>query len=214
MTDGAARKGRLARLMLAVALAGAMVAALAVVRTLADSEDPPGDVVAGGNGFAGSRLPEGYRAPDFELTDQDGATVRMRELRGRSALVTFTYSVCEESCPAQLQVMRRAMGELGREIPALAISVDPASDTPESARRFLVEQRVLGQVDFLLGRRRELARVWRGFGVQPQTKTLDHHARIVLIDADGFQRLGYTAYDVTARQLAADVERLESGIDP
>lgn len=215
MIESGARRLRLARVLLAVGLAAAMIAAMVKVRSLAeDDQSSPTGVIAGNNGFTGSRLPDGYRAPDFELTNQDGKTVSMRGLRGGPVLVTFTYSVCEESCPAQLQLIRRAADELGREIPALAISVDPASDTRYSARRFLIEQRVLGQVDFLLGDRRKLARVWKGFGVQPQTKKLDHHARIVLIDADGFQRLGYTPYDVSAGQLAADIKRLEQGIDP
>lgn len=165
-------------------------------------------------GFAGSLIPQGFRAPDFSLRDQDGNPVSMSDYRGRPLLVTFAYSVCDESCPAQLQLMRRALDDLDEPIPALAISVDPATDTPESARKFLVEQRALDQIDFVLGSRRELAPVWKGFAIQPQTADSEHHARIVLINGAGDQRLGYTVDGVTAEQLAADIRRLSDGIDP
>ena len=132
-----------------------------------------------------------------------------KALLGTPTLLTFTYSNCTESCPAQVQLIKQAMDELGREVPAYAFSVDPANDTRTSATRFLAKQRVLGRMDFLLGSRRTLAPVWRGFGVQPQTKALEHHARIVLADSRGFQRVGYSVSDVTPKQLAADYRRLE-----
>ena len=49
--------------------------------------------------------------------------------------------------------------------PAVAVSVDPANDTPERAERFLVRQHVTGRIRFLLGTpraaRADLARVRR-----------------------------------------------------
>ena len=38
---------------------------------------------------------------------------------------------------------------------------------------------------FLLGSRSELAPVWKGYGVQPQTDDLEHSAAVVLVDARG-----------------------------
>ena len=101
--------------------------------------------------FEGSTLPAGLRAPDFALRDQDGGRVTMRELRGRPAIVTFLYTTCEDTCPTQVQQIKGALGELGEDIPAVAVAVDPPRDTPESARAFLSKQRMTGRMDFALG---------------------------------------------------------------
>ena len=89
--------------------------------------------------------PEGLKAPDFALRDQDGERVSMRDLRGRPVIVTFLYTTCEDSCPLQAQTVRGALDQLGHDVPALAIAVDPPRDTPERARAFLSEQRALGR---------------------------------------------------------------------
>lgn len=160
--------------------------------------------------FSGALLPAGIRAPDFRLTDESGATVTMAGLRGQVVLATFVYSTCDESCGPQLQLVRRSLDELGQDIPTLAISADPRTDTPARARRFLLEQRMLGRSRFLLGDLRRLAPVYDGFFVQPQTDETEHHARLVLIDRRGFQRVGYTLTNARSSGIAADIRRLQA----
>jgi protein SCO1 len=168
------------------------------------------DDEASPNTFEGAVMPEGLRAPDFRLQNQDGDPVSMRSLRGRPVVVTFLYTTCEDSCPIQAQTVRGALDELGHDVPALAISVDPPRDTAESARAFLAEQRAGGRIDFVLGSRAELRRVWRGFFIQPQTVTREHQARFTLVDAGGFQRVGYPAQQATPERLAHDLRLLEA----
>ena len=165
-----------------------------------DEEQP----VAAEDQFAGAVMPEGLRAPDFELTDQDGKRVSMRALRGRPVIVTFLYTHCEDTCPLQAQTVRGALDELGHDVPALAIAVDPPNDTPRSARKFLAEQRASGRLDFVLGTRAELRPVWDGFGrIQPQSVKREHQARFTLVDARGYQRVGYPGSEATPERLAA-----------
>ena len=158
--------------------------------------------------FEGAVLPEGVRAPDFALTDQDGKRISMRALRGRPAIVTFLYTDCDETCPAQAQQIKGALDELGTDVTALAIAVNPPSDTAEKARRFLLEQRMTGRMDFVLGSRKELQPVWKGFAIQPQEQDLEHQARIVLIDAKGLQRVGFPADQATPERIAHDIREL------
>jgi protein SCO1 len=158
--------------------------------------------------FEGSIMPDGVRAPDFTLRDQDGEPVSMRALRGRPAIVTFLYTTCEESCPAQAQQIKLGLDRFGEEIPALAIAVKPETDTPTSARRFLVEQGMIGRMDIALGSREELEPVWKGFAIQPQLDDVEHQARTVLIDAKGFQRVGFPVEQLTPERLARDVRTL------
>jgi protein SCO1 len=147
-------------------------------------------------------------APDFTLRDQDGEPVSMRALRGRPAVVTFLYTTCKESCPAQAQQIKIGLDRLGREVPALAISVQPETDTPTNANRFLAEQGMVGRMDIALGGRRELERVWKGFAIQPQLNDAEHQARTVLIDADGYQRVGFPVDQLTPERLARDLRTL------
>ena len=161
--------------------------------------------------FEGATLPRGLRAPDFVLRDQDGRRIAMRSLRGRPVIVTFLYTECEETCPSQAQQVRAAFDELGSDVPALAVAVDPPRDTPERARAFLAEQRMTGRMRFVLGSSDELRPVWRGFAVQPQRDDLEHTARFVLVDPDGVQRVGFPIDQATPERLAHDLRLLAAG---
>jgi protein SCO1/2 len=158
--------------------------------------------------FAGALRPPDARAPDFRLRDQDGKPVSMAQYRGRTVVMTFVYSTCEDTCPAQVQAIRGALDRLGRDVPVLAVSVDPRGDTPARAQRFLLEQHVTGRVRFVLGSERELAPVWRGYGIAPQRGSLDHSAYVVLVDARGLQRIGFPHSQLTPEGLASDLKRL------
>jgi protein SCO1 len=192
-----------------IALVMVAVAAFAAVALAAGSADE--DAASDGERFAGSTLPAGLKAPELALRDEEGEVVRMSDLRGEPVIVTFLYSNCEDSCPAQAQQVKGALNELGRDLPALAISVDPANDDADSARAFLSEQRMTGRMRFVLGTRGELRRVWRGYAVEPQLDDLDHTARIVLVDGAGIQRVGYPLGEVTPERLAHDLRLLAAG---
>ena len=163
----------------------------------------------GAQEYAGSRMPPGVRAPDFRLRDQDGRPVSMRQFRGRPVIVTFLYTNCEESCPGMAQTVKGALDELGTDVPALAIAVDPPRDTPERAKAFLAKQRVTGRIRFVLGSRRELAPLWKGFAIQPQSVRYEHQARFTLVDKRGFQRIGFPGSQATPERLAHDLRLLE-----
>jgi protein SCO1/2 len=195
------------RVALALLLLGvfALGAAVLAARGREDGERTE----RGDTRYEGAVLPQGVRAPDFALSDQDGERISMRQLRGRTVIVTFLYTTCEQTCPIQAQTVKGALDELGRDVPAIAIAVDPPRDTPERARAFLSEQRMLGRMDFVLGTRRELRRVWRGYAIQPQSVSREHQARFVLVDRRGFQRIGFPGSQATPERLAHDVAVLE-----
>jgi protein SCO1 len=196
------------RIALALLVVGVVaLGAIVLAANGGGSEEP--EPAAGDNTFAGASMPEGLFAPDFELRNQEGEQVSMRALRGRPVVVTFLYTHCEDSCPIQAQTVRGALDQLGHDVPALAIAVDPPNDTPQSARKFLAEQRVSGRIDFVLGSRADLRPVWRGFGVRPQRVTEEHNARITLVDPRGIQRVGYPGSEATPERLAHDLRLLE-----
>jgi protein SCO1/2 len=197
-----------ARVLIALFLVA--VFALGAVALAARSGDDEPAAVGPGSQFEGSIMPRGVKAPDFRLRNQDGDLMSMRQLRGEPVLVTFLYTSCEDSCPAQAQTARGALDELGEDLPVLAIAVDPPRDTPERARAFLSEQRALGRIDFVLGDRSELRPLWKGYAIRPQSVTQDHMARFTLVDKRGFQRIGYPGFEATPERLAHDLRLLQA----
>ena len=185
------------------------VFALAAAVLAAGARDDQAEPETAGSRFAGSIMPKGVKAPDFELRDESGERVSMRGVRGRPVVVTFLYTTCDETCPAQAQTIRGALDQLGHDLPAIAVAVDPPRDTPERARAFLAKQRALGRISFALGSRDELRPVWKGFAIHPQTENLEHQARITLVDKRGFQRIGFPGEQATPERLAHDLRLLE-----
>jgi protein SCO1 len=193
------------RVLIALVLVCVMALGATVLAALGRGSDED----QGGPGFQGSLMPEGVRAPDFRLRDQDGDPVSMRALRGKPVAVTFLYTHCRDTCPVQAQTLRGALDLLGHDVPALAIAVDPPRDTPDSAKAFLSKQSALGRIDFVLGSRGQLSPVWKGFAIRPQSVTTEHQARFTLVDKHGFQRIGYPGTEATPERLAHDLRLLE-----
>ncbi len=205
------------RLVIVLAVLGVLSVAGITVGLLGKRGSSEGQAVAQPVGdqprlrFEGSELPDGVRAPDFSLQNQDGERVAMRSLRGRPVLVTFLYTNCDETCPPQAQQIKGALDELGRDVPAIAIAVDPPRDTVESAREFVLEQRMTGRLDFLVGSQEQLEPVWRGFAIQAQIDGAEHQARIVVVDSEGFQRVSFPIDQATPERIAHDVREVERG---
>ena len=154
-------------------------------------------------------MPTGVRAPDFDLRDQDGKPISMRALRGRPVLVSFLYTTCDDTCPAQAETMRGALDDLGHDVPAIAIAVDPPRDTAERARAFLLKAHATGRIDFVLGSRAQLQPLWKGFFIRAQSVNQEHQARFTLVDKKGFQRIGFPGDQATPEALAHDLRLLE-----
>jgi protein SCO1/2 len=187
-----------------------LVVALAGVVLLGDGADGDGAGPGPGpTGFHGALRPPAATAPDFRLRDEDGRVATMRSYQGRTVVVTFLYSTCEDTCPLTAQQIRGALDDLGHDVPVLAISVDPAGDTPAHVRRFLVRQRLDGRMRFLIGSRAALAPVWRAYGIRPQGEGFEHTASTVIVDGAGRQRLGYLTDQLTPEALAEDLRALD-----
>jgi protein SCO1/2 len=198
-----------ARLQLAL-LALAACAAAAVLGVLAASgrQSAP-QALELTDGWAGALRPPGLDVPRFALRDQDGDVVTSRSLLGTPVVYAFVYSTCRDTCPAEVQTIRGALDEVGRDVPVMGVSVDPLNDTPNRAIAFLLEQKMTGRMKFLLGSRRRLAPVWRAFGIRPQSRRLEHSAHVVLADARGRQRIGFPFDQLTEERLAHDLARLD-----
>jgi protein SCO1 len=195
------------RLALMVFASLAILAAAGVI-LFSGSERP---TPLGASGFAGSLAPPDVPPRDFSLRDQDGRPASLREYRGRVVVLTFLYSTCQDTCPVTATTIRGALNQVGHDVPTLAVSVDPAHDTRDSAEAFLVKRGLSGgRMRFLLGTRAQLQPIWSAYGIRPQGKGFEHSAYVLLIDGRGRQRVGFPIDHLTDRDLAHDIRRLEA----
>jgi len=131
-----------ARLRLALFVTGLIaLAAIAGVLLFA-----VGERVVPTAAFAGASRPPDMPRTDFGLRDEQGKAVRLADMRGKPVVVTFLYTTCRDTCPLTAQQIRIALDDLGHDVPVVAVSVDPANDTPRRAQAFLLDQGLQGRM--------------------------------------------------------------------
>ncbi|HYY77105.1 MAG TPA: SCO family protein [Gaiellaceae bacterium] len=193
--------------VLALAVLAVVAAAVPVgLFAFAGDGEPEGD-------FRGSLPPEGIELPELRLADQDGDMIRTEDLRGKVALVTFLDTQCEESCPliasAVADGLERLTPEERERVVALAVSVDPAEDTPASVRRFLASRGAEDALRYVVAPEAELRPLWDAFGVLPSADSGSddlHSAPVRIYDPSGvWAATLHTGADLTPQNLVHDV---------
>jgi protein SCO1 len=194
-----------ARLRLALFVAGLLaVTAIAAVLLFA-----VGQRAVPAAGFAGATRPPRIPPADFGVRDEQGDPLRLSDMRGTPVVVTFLYTTCRDSCPLTAQQIRIALDDLGHDVPVVAVSVDPEHDDARRARAFLAKQGMRGRMRWALGSEAQLQRLWRAYGIQPQTDDQEHTAYTILLDRRGVQRVGFAPSVLTPDALAHDIGVLE-----
>lgn len=206
----------LAPLLALLAIALVLTAGLGVIaasRGFDDGDDLAATSASTGP-FRGGVLPkeiERKPAPSFRLRDVRGGVLDTRELRGTPYALTFLYVNCPDVCPLIGQEIRAALQRLGPradELAVLAISVDPAGDTPQAVRAWLTRQRLPDNFHYLIGDESDLEPVWDAHYAAPQIPgrpESSHSASIWLIDAQGRWRTKFSAgFPIPPEDLAHD----------
>jgi protein SCO1 len=166
-------------------------------------------------GFDGALLPGDVSPHEFTLTDQYGRRVSLRALRGRVVILAFLYTASKTTAPLIAQQIRGALDELESQasgVSALAVSVDPAADTPAHIRAFLRENSLTGRLDYLTGSLAQLRPIWRGYHVVPAgagPRAYEEGAFVVLLDRAGAERVDFPLEELTPEALAHDVRKLQ-----
>jgi protein SCO1 len=148
--------------------------------------------------IAGGDAIPAKNAPPIELTDQYGKKIDLAKLNGHTVLVAFLYTHCTDLCPIVAGKVHTAYAQIPQSQRPLflAVSVDPAHDTPASAAAFDRRHRTTGEIDWLLGSQAELEKVWKAWGVKPEhnandPEEIEHNAEIFAIDPQGQIRALY-----------------------
>lgn len=197
-----------ARVRLSLLVTAVIVLGVLAVLSLARS-GPSGDQLAAGIASASSPYVGATRptapSPEFRLRDQDGRSVSIEDFRGTPVILTFLFANCDDTCPAAARQIAGALDQLDEPVPTLAISVDPANDTPKAAQRFLNKMRLGSRAQFLLGDEATLKPIWDAYGIMPQGPEFDHSAYVLVLDAEGLQRVSFPVEKLTSEGLAHDV---------
>lgn len=128
----------------------------------------------------------------FRLTGPDGRTVTERDYKGSPHLVFFGFTRCPDVCPTtlfEISEVFRAMGDKGRGVRAIFITVDPERDTADSMKQYVssFDDRIVG----LTGDRPSIEaaiKSYRAYAKKVPLKdgdyTMEHTALVYLMDKD------------------------------
>lgn len=143
--------------------------------------------------FAGSVASPPEQEPPLQLRNYKGEHVNIASYRGKAVLVTFIYTHCPDVCPLIVSNFHTAQALLGAQsskAQIVAVSVDPRGDTPKTVAKFLAAHQMTGRMQYLIGSSKELARVWKAWGVGSERdahspELVEHTGLVYGISASG-----------------------------
>jgi protein SCO1/2 len=161
-------------------------------------------------------LPKIAPAPDFALTSQDGAPVKLADYRGKVVAVTFIFTLCADTCPVLTPMMSFVQDQLGNDfgekIRFVSITVDPERDTPEVLKDYAQAFGAnLSGWAFLTGTPdaiRDLTRRYGVFASKTASGSIDHTFLTSIIDQRGILRVQYLGVRFDPDEFRRDLLRL------
>jgi protein SCO1 len=155
-------------------------------------------------------------APALSLRNYLGRRVNIDSYRGKAVLVTFLYTNCPDVCPLITSNLRVALNLMGpktaSKVQVIAVSVDPRGDTPKAVAAFLARHEMTGRMQYLIGSAKELAAVWKAWGVgserdAQQPQFINHSGLVYGVTGSG-KRLTLYASSFQPSEIAHDVPLL------
>jgi protein SCO1 len=156
-------------------------------------------------------------AKEFTLVDQSGTLFHFKPASGKFILVTFVYTSCPDVCPlltAKFAAIQRSLEEKKRgDYMLLTISTDPERDTPSKMNAYAQAYKAdLRRWRFLTGSHKDLAQVWKDFGVTVRelgNGQIQHTNLTTLIDPEGVRRVDYYGDKWQEKEVLKDFKALE-----
>ena len=140
------------------------------------------------------------RAPNFRLTDQNGAAVSLAALHGRPVIITFIDPLCRDFCPIEAQHLNEVVNPFPQASkPAIvAVSVNVYGNAHAVLTKDAREWKLVPQWHWAIGQPDALGRVWSAYHVEVVATTklvggakvhdVGHTEAAYVIDAKGYQR--------------------------
>lgn len=164
--------------------------------------------------------------PDFQLTEQDGKTVSLADLKGKVWLADFIYSTCSGPCPMISSHLASLQADALKNpgVRFVSITTDPDHDTPAVLREYAAQYHAQpGRWLFLTGEKAKVYDLIRnGFLLavmeQPGAEQpIIHSTKLMLVDKNGVVRNVYDGADENGsaeekaaqnRTILRDIDRL------
>jgi protein SCO1/2 len=168
--------------------------------------------------FRGTSYDQPYpAASNFSLTRANGETFQLSDHRDKVTLLFFGYTSCPDVCPTTMADLKRVLDQLSpanlKQVQVIFVTVDPKRDTPERVQEYVdhFNSSFVG----LSGSEDELAKVWNDYGIyrlevpgaSAAGYSVDHTARITMIDKNGNLRVSY-GFDTPVEDLVHDIQLL------
>lgn len=162
--------------------------------------------------------------PDFKLTNQDNKQISLKDFKGKATAITFIYSRCPlpEFCIlmsrrfSDLAIQLQNSADLKDKIRLLSISFDPATDTPETLKKYGLGYIRNPNYDFAVWQLAtapdaDMKKIADFFGlryeIDQNNKTqFNHSLRTVVIAPDGKVKKIFTGGEWTNEELLKELE--------
>jgi protein SCO1/2 len=155
-------------------------------------------------------------AQGFELKDQFGQERTLADFKGQVVVVFFGFTQCPDFCPTTLTEwvqVKKALGEKGKKLQAVFITVDPERDQPEVLKEYMAnfDPSFLALIPSM----EELPSLAKSYkiyykkvpGPTPTSYTMDHQAGTYIYDTEGQLRL-YARYGLGPVAVTEDIGKL------
>ena len=147
-------------------------------------------------------------APEISMTDQNGHSFRLSDMKGKITLVLFGFTNCVDECPLTMAHIKQALEILGQDakgIRVVLVSTDPVRDTSQALQDFLLKfdpayLGIPGTVD-------QLQKVWNDYGVIVLDGGETHSSFTYVIDKKGDLRLRFDP-ETPPEDIASDLKIL------
>jgi len=175
-------------------------------------------------GNSADQLNQYGSVPDFLLTERNGATVSLSDLRGKVWIADFIYTSCTDTCPLQTAMMAKLQEEYAGkpDFHLVSFTVDPERDTPRALTLYADKyQADVKRWYFLTGQRNRILRlIQEGFHLSvaalpngaDANGMIPHSPRFVLVDKQARIRGYYDSREPEALgRLKNDIDTLVKG---
>ncbi len=167
--------------------------------------------------FRGTSYSEPFvPAPAIKLQQASGETFSLSDRQGKVVLIFFGFTSCPDVCPTTLAELNIALNDMNadpEDVQVIFISVDPERDTPQKIQEYV--ERFNHSFIGLSGSVEDLQPIWQNYGVFREVVpgstamdyTVNHTARVILIDPQGNMRLSY-GFQTPPQDIANDIDIL------
>ena len=196
-----------------------LAAGLALLAGCQKAPDAAGGGPSVGGAFQGVDITGAAYAKELSLPDPDGKLRTLAEFKGQVVVLFFGYTQCPDVCPAtmaELAAVKRELGDEGKRVTGIFVSVDPERDTPEVLKAYV--QAFDPAFVALRGTDEQVKAAAKEFkifyakvpGKAEGSYTMDHTAGSFLFDPQGRVRV-FTRYGTGAAALQNDLKLLLAG---